>query len=236
VFLAGTELPNARTLEHPNAFEGTAMPSACPKCHQTIDEDYVCCADVTYTWKCVQCRKLSKGFVIPFGRCENCGGALEIVEEYALEEPARLKPIRQALQAELNAHTFYALMAREAADPDVRDLFSSLSEMEREHLEHLKDKYHAHIEVDPNLTPHPKIRQIILENIEDVPMGERLLALYGRAIEMEQRARAFFLSQAESLPEGVEREIYRELAAEEDEHITLLESGLAKTREALGRR
>jgi hypothetical protein len=33
----------------------------------------------------------------------------------------------------------------------------------------------------------------------------------------------------------VEREIYRELAAEEDEHIALLESGLAKTRAAWGR-
>jgi rubrerythrin len=190
---------------------------------------------VTYTWKCSQCRKLSKGFVIPFGRCENCGGSLEIVEEYALEDPGRIRPIRQALQAELNAHTFYAMMAKEATDPDVRALFSSLSEMEREHLESLADKYHAHIEMDPDPTPHPKIRQIILEHIDEIPDQDRLLALYGRAIEMERRARAFFLSQVERLPQGVEREIYRELAAEEDEHIALLESGLAKTREALGR-
>jgi len=37
------------------------------------------------------------------------------------------------------------------------------------------------------------------------------------------------------LKEGLEREIYRELAAEEDEHIALLESGLAKTKAVLGR-
>lgn len=212
------------------------MPSTCPKCHQIIDEDYVCCAEVTYTWKCAQCRKLSKGFVIPFGRCEMCGGTLEIVEEYRLENPTRLRPIRQAIQAEMNAYTFYAMAAEEATDPDVRTLFASLSEMEREHLEHLAQKYHAHLEVDPNLRPHPKIRQILLEGIETVPTQERLVVLYERAIEMERRARAFFLTQVEALEEGVEREIYRELAAEEDEHIALLESGLAKTKAAQGRR
>jgi rubrerythrin len=212
------------------------MPSTCPKCHQVLEEDYVCCADVTYTWKCAKCRKLSKGFVIPFGRCENCGGSLEVVEEYALQDPTRLKPIRQALQAEMNAYTFYAMAAEEATDPDVRALFASLSEMEREHLENLSDKYHAHIEMDVRPTPHPKIRQIILDEIEEVPAPDRPLALYERAIEMERRARAFFLQQVEGLEEGLEREIYRELAAEEDEHIALLEAGLAKTREALGRR
>lgn len=212
------------------------MPSTCPKCHQVLDEDYVCCADVTYTWKCTQCRKLSRGFVIPFGRCEGCGGSLEIVDESAYREAARLKPIQQALQAEVNAYTFYSTLAAEATDPDVRTLFSSLSEMEREHLQSLADKYHAHLEADPGLTPHPKIRQIILAGMENVPPQERLLTLYGRAIEMEQRARAFFLKQVEGLEEGLEREIYRELAAEEDEHIALLESGLAKTKAALGRR
>ncbi len=211
------------------------MPSTCPKCHQVLEEDYVCCADVTYTWKCIQCRKLSKGFVIPFGRCEACGGSLEIVDDSAYRDAARLKPVQQALQAETNAFTFYAMLAAEATDPDVRTLFASLSEMEREHLENLAEKYHAHLEIDPGQTPHPKIRQIMLEGIEDVPPRDRLVTLYERAIEMERRARAFFLKQVESLGDGLEREIYRELAAEEDEHIALLESGLAKTKTALGR-
>jgi rubrerythrin len=136
----------------------------------------------------------------------------------------------------MNAYTFYAMAAAEATDPDVRTLFASLSEMEREHLDHLAQKYHAHIEADPNFTPHPKIRQIMLEGIDTVPAQDRLVALYERSIEMERRARAFFLLQVEALQEGVEREIYRELAAEEDEHIALLESGLAKTKAALRRR
>jgi len=218
------------------------MPSACPKCHRVLEEDYVCCADVTYTWKCAQCRKLSKGFVIPFGRCENCGGTLEVVEDSAYQDVARLKPIRQALQAELNAYTFYSMAAAETTDPDVRALFSSLSEMELEHLENLADKYHAPVELDSGQTPNQKISQIIFGGSEEAPSPgtgspdqDRLLLLYARAIEMEQRARAFFLQQVEALGEGLEREIYRELAAEEDEHIALLESGLAKTRAALGR-
>jgi glutamate synthase (NADPH/NADH) small chain len=211
------------------------MPSTCPKCHQVLEEDYVCCADVTYTWKCTQCRKLSKGFVIPFGRCEACGGTLEIVDDSAYRDAARLRPIQQALQAETNAYTFYSMLAAEATDPDVRELFASLSEMERGHLENLAEKYHAHLETDPVRAPHPKIRQIILEGTEEVPTHDRLVTLYERAIEMERRARAFFLKQVEALEEGLEREIYRELAAEEDEHMALLESGLAKTKAAMGR-
>jgi glutamate synthase (NADPH/NADH) small chain len=45
------------------------MASACPKCHQVIENDSVCRADVKYTWKCKECGKLSTGFVIPYGRC-----------------------------------------------------------------------------------------------------------------------------------------------------------------------
>jgi rubrerythrin len=190
---------------------------------------------VTYTWKCARCRKLSKGFVIPFGRCEACGGTLEIVDDSAYRDAARLRPIQQALQAETNAFAFYSMLAAEATDPDVRELFASLSEMERGHLENLAEKYHAHLETGPVQAPHPRIRQIILEGIEKVPTHDRLMTLYERAIEMERRARAFFLKQVEALEEGLEREIYRELAAEEDEHIALLESGLAKTKAALGR-
>ena len=212
------------------------MPSTCPKCHRVLEEDYVCCADVTYTWKCTQCRKRSQGFVVPFGRCENCGGALEVVEAYALEDPARLAPIQQALQAEMNACTFYSLAAREASDPDVRTLFTSLAAMEQDHLQNLADKYHVHLAGVPDRPPHPKIRQIIFEGLDAVPAPDRLLHLYGQAIEMERRARAFFLQQVDKLAEGLEREIYRELAAEEDEHIALLESGLAKTKEGLGNR
>lgn len=212
------------------------MPSTCPKCHRVLEEDYVCCADVTYTWKCTQCRKLSQGFVVPFGRCETCGGLLEVVEAYALAEPARLAPIQQAIQAEMNACAFYTLAAREATDPEVRTLFSSLAAMEQDHLQNLADKYHVPLPAVPDGPPHPKIRQIILEGLDTVPAADRLLHLYGRAIEMERRARAFFLKQVATLAEGLEREIYRELAAEEDEHIALLESGLAKTKEGLGRR
>jgi glutamate synthase (NADPH/NADH) small chain len=212
------------------------MPSTCPKCHRVLDEDYVCCADVTYTWKCAQCRKLSQGLVVPFGRCENCGGPLEVVEAYAIKDPARLAPIRQALQAELDACTFYSAAARQASDPDVRTLFTSLAEMERDHLQSLGDKYHAHLETPLDLPVSLQIQHFILAGIEDVPAPDRLLQLFERAIAMERRARAFFLEQAEGLGEGLEREIYRELAAEEDEHIALLESGLARSREGFGHR
>jgi len=51
---------------------------------------------------------------------------------------------------------------------------------------------------------------------------------YEIAIGHETRTRAFFEKKAKELPEGPERELFRELAAEEEEHIALLESERAK--------
>jgi rubrerythrin len=41
---------------------------------------------------------------------------------------------------------------------------------------------------------------------------------------MERRTRDYFKAKAESLPPGKQRELYRELAAEEEDHVTTLET------------
>ena len=46
--------------------------------------------------------------------------------------------------------------------------------------------------------------------------------LYRAAIEMEVRTRDHFLKFAQVLPNGLERDLCAELAAEEDEHVALL--------------
>jgi hypothetical protein len=47
--------------------------------------------------------------------------------------------------------------------------------------------------------------------------------IYRRALELERRTLAHFQLRARTLPPGLERELYRELAAEEVEHVALLE-------------
>ena len=54
----------------------------CPKCRQPLegDEEYVCCAAATLTWKCQDCAKVSEGFAFPYGMCPACGGKLAVAE------------------------------------------------------------------------------------------------------------------------------------------------------------
>ena len=50
--------------------------------------------------------------------------------------------------------------------------------------------------------------------------------LYQAALEMERRTRDHFRKLARELPAGLEKELCEELAAEEDEHVALLEGEL----------
>jgi rubrerythrin len=48
--------------------------------------------------------------------------------------------------------------------------------------------------------------------------------VYDKAISMERRTQDRFLTHANALPPGPQKEIYRELAAEEEEHVSILET------------
>jgi rubrerythrin len=50
--------------------------------------------------------------------------------------------------------------------------------------------------------------------------------LYEAALEMERRTRDHFRKLHASLPAGLEKDLCGELAAEEDEHVALLEGEL----------
>ena len=93
------------------------MTSSCPKCHQTVANDIVCCADLAYTWKCTLCYKISTGFAIPYGKCFLCGGRLEVIKGHEFDDAMKVKPIRDAVQFELNSYHFYRVALTKISDP-----------------------------------------------------------------------------------------------------------------------
>ena len=64
----------------------------------------------------------------------------------------------------------------------------------------------------------------IFQGIDFTDPGEDVLAVYGKAIAMERRTRDHLKRRAESLPPGPQKDIYAELAAEEEEHVSILET------------
>ena len=64
----------------------------------------------------------------------------------------------------------------------------------------------------------------MFQGIDLADPQEGPLGLYDKAIAMERRTRDHFKRLAEKLPEGPERDVCHELAAEEEEHVALLKT------------
>ncbi len=223
-------------LEDELAVEGVAAPVAaavgiCSKCHRPFepgDDEHICCAGERLTWTCASCQKVSEGFAFPYGLCPDCGGKLTPGHDTSIESEAAVKAIRQAFEIELGGLSFYERGAKEVEgkDPDLAHLFRELSEMERGHMEILARRYH--IEVPRGLASNISPSQVAVfagAELKDLS-GAALLRL---AIHLEKRARAFFLDAGNSFPTGSQEwRLYRELEAEEREHVDLLSTVLSR--------
>ena len=193
----------------------------CPRCRRPIEgeESYICCAGVELRWRCSECGKVSEGFAFPYGMCPYCKGQLEILERGAIEDASGLEAIRMAFEIELGGHAFYQRAARDAKDPALQELFGRFAEMEKEHMETLSRRYHADL-------PEPAEdfqldRAAIFAGVDRKP--EDPANLFRIAIAFEERAVKFFSERGDEAAEGsVERDLYKELAAEEREHVQIL--------------
>lgn len=203
------------------------MPSVCPRCREVLPEDGLCCADLVHTWKCLRCHKVAAGFALPYGRCFMCGGELEEIPGRSFEDPMRVRPIRDAVQFELNSYHFYRLALLRARDPTLRAVLEQLYEHEVDHLHTLQERYHTHLS-DEVLDLRPDAARLLADDlfrgIDPTDPRGGPLGLYDKAIAMETRTRDHFRRLALGLPAGPEREVCLELAAEEDEHVALLET------------
>lgn len=195
--------------------------SVCPRCRRPLegDESYICCAGIELRWRCTECRKVSEGFAFPYGMCPHCKGKLEMLDRGPIEGDEAMEAIRKAFEIELGGHAFYARASRDATEPALRELFSRFAEMEKEHMDTLSRRYHADL---PEAAEDFQVdRAAIFAGVDRRP--EDPANLFRIAIAFEQRAVDFFTREGERAPEGsAERDLYRELAAEEREHVHIL--------------
>jgi homotetrameric NADPH-dependent glutamate synthase len=225
---AGAAAPAAGATVVPGGYEVPVTTKTCPKCRRPIegDEEYICCATAQLSWRCDDCGKVSEGFAFPYGLCPACGsGKLHVVEQRQFEGAAALQAIRVAFEIELGGMAFYAHAARETNDPGLKDLFGRFAEMEKGHMATLSRRYHADV---PAPSPDFKIeRAAVYAGIPNRP--EDPVNLFNIAIAFERRAVDFFTKRGSDTPPGsVERELYKELAAEEREHVDLLTTELER--------
>jgi rubrerythrin len=193
----------------------------CPKCRQPIegDEEYICCADAKLQWRCDSCAKVSEGFAFPYGQCPACGGKLAPLGDRSIADAKALEAVRTAFEIELGGMAFYKRAAAEAKDPQLQALFGKFAEMEKEHMSTLSSRYH--VDVAQASEGFRTERAAVYAGIPNDPQDPG--NLFRIAIAFEQRAVKFFGEKAEHCaPGSVEQQLYRELAAEEREHVDIL--------------
>lgn len=203
----------------------------CPKCQQPLEvgaESYICCASASLQWRCHACSKVSEGFAFPYGKCPHCGGKLETLDLRHINEEAALGSIRKAFEIELGGRAFYLRAAADSDEPVLKDLFGRFAAMEQEHMQTLQRRYHVH---PPESTGVFEIELAAI--FAGVPRRPADPAnLFRIAIGMEQRAVGFFERSAQEATQGSpEQQLYRELAAEEREHASLLTTEYARWRD-----
>jgi benzoate-CoA ligase len=194
----------------------------CPKCHRPLEEGvepYVCCAGASVHWRCRSCAKVREGFAFPYGACPLCGGTLERFEPDAIRDTVAMNAVRKAFEIELGGQAFYHRAVVSTSDPTLRELFARFAAMEREHMDTLLERYH--VDLTPVFDAHALEQAVVFAGI-DRRVGDAE-DLFRTAIDMEERAAAFFATTAESTAAGsASQTLYRELAAEEREHAALL--------------
>ncbi|HET7824587.1 MAG TPA: FAD-dependent oxidoreductase, partial [Anaeromyxobacter sp.] len=216
------QLPDAASFAGATAIGAEAPEMKCPKCHRPIegDEEYICCATAALQWRCEDCGKVSEGFAFPYGMCPACSGKLKVLEgARRVEDAAAMDAVRVAFEIELGGMAFYGRASKETSDATLKALFSKFADMEKEHMATLSRRYHA--EIPPPSADLKLDRAAIYAGIPHRP--EDPANLFRIAIAFEQRAVKFFEERVSKTPAGsVERQLYKELAAEEREHVDLL--------------
>ena len=206
----------------------------CPDCHRPLDTDHedslLCCADASRPWRCTLCARVSLGFAFAYASCPHCGGALEMLEADRCAESAALAGIRMAFEIELGARAFYQRACADSNDVALRDLFGRLALMEGEHMETLARRYHVDVPAPPQAFSVELAA--IFAGVEHRPQDPA--NLFRIAIGWEQRAADFFAERAAQMaPGSAEHTLYRELAAEEEQHVRMLTVAHSRWRSGL---
>ena len=206
----------------------TGSSATCGRCRRPIDDDAICCAGDVVAWRCTGCGKRSEGYAFPYGRCPGCGATLERLDDGVdAIDPADLAAhdaLRHAFEIELGGRDYYveaASASAAAGNHELADVFGRLAAMEREHLATLERRYHVHAS---DLVPDGAVRRAVLQ-VGELDVPDDPVELLRLAVWLERRAEHFFSSHVDTAPPAAQR-LYRELAAEETEHVDLLTTEL----------
>jgi len=135
-----------------------------------------------------------------------------------------MEPIQKGLELESNAYHFYRIAAGKVSDPEVQEVFKDFMEKEIEHFNTIARRYHVHEDLDIDRRFDESVINWLMDGIDFSDSKGSIRSLYNKAIQMEIKTRDFYRECQAIVKSEVEKDIYRELAAEEDDHAAILET------------
>ncbi len=138
--------------------------------------------------------------------------------------------VATAMQAEIDGHEFYKLMATKSQDEGAREMFASLARDEAEHHRALKEMYSA-LAKDPQSKP-PKMSGKTKYTFKSPIFSKEFLASRKKknlemsalsiGILLEQNAIAHYRAQSEMAEEASTKKFFLDLVKWEGEHLRTL--------------
>ena len=152
--------------------------------------------------------------------CKACG------KEMSWTEREDAKAVRVAMEAEKEAHQFYAKAAKQTKNPRGKEMFQQLSEFEMAHYQRLKDLLKSLSEKGEWLLysgTSLKKKRIPLKS-DPIKGQEQLndMDALKIAVREEKMAGNFYRSMAELTKDPRGKDMYRRLAEEEELHEKIL--------------
>jgi len=179
-------------------------------------------------WRCRRCFKLTTGLAVPYQKCLICGGEMQIIPAGGEADSAQARAVRQDIQLELDSFHFYKLARDQARHWEQRAVLERLYDAELKILHALEQKCHAHLEervIELSLEEQNRLAQSLFRGI-CLSEHSGVKDLYDAALGLECHTRDQLRKLEAALPAGNEQKLCAELAAEEDEHVALLEDEL----------
>ena len=147
-----------------------------------------------------------------------------------METPKALEILKMAILMEKRGHAFYAKVAEQTPDPDMKHIFLTMADEETQHVKFLAEQYISYEKnssfkkVDlPDLANEGFATLILTEEMKlKISSAGFEAAAISAAIDFEKKAVEVYSKQAETTDDSNERALYHWLANWESGHLKIL--------------
>ena len=145
-----------------------------------------------------------------------------------MPESNTLEAIKRAMDAEMEAHTYYSQAAKKATNPKGKDMFRQLAALELNHYNNLKalhDSLHegnGWIAYDSTHYSDTTNAAEGKDPSREEDFKDDVLSILSKAIQDEKKASVYYTTLANETTDPAGKELFSKLAEEEKIHTKIL--------------